>query len=333
MMTWPRNWRVSVRCAWLRRTNDAKNYCGYAFPECLCWEIYEMSRNRLLPTPSANEMVTRDAEKLRARRERCKAKKKNGNGFGLTLSNTLVLGEIPESTSSPAECPVNQPQQPGSDWAREMTAGSGRKLLDSYASFLPRGASLRTLLVSLVSTEEWYSTRCWLTWKVSVTKSHRLLFRLAVSVRGIGGTGFSLWPTPVGSDVFTDSMQSSQQHGTKHSVTLSQAVMLPTPQVDDANQVQRKTGCFASLTREARMFASPNARDSNKGSDAPPLRFGASLTGLLATPCVDDAKNNSSKSEEVRPVPNLNVQVGGKLNADWVEWLMMIPPGWTDKEI
>ena len=31
-----------------------------------------------------------------------------------------------------------------------------------------------------------------------------------------------------------------------------------------------------------------------------------------------------------RNTPSLAIQVGGKLNADWVEWLMGIPTGWTD---
>jgi len=31
-----------------------------------------------------------------------------------------------------------------------------------------------------------------------------------------------------------------------------------------------------------------------------------------------------------RNTPSLAIQVGGKLNADWVEWLMGIPIGWTD---
>jgi len=54
-----------------------------------------------------------------------------------------------------------------------------------------------------------------------------------------------------------------------------------------------------------------------------------------ATPTVNNSKNNAGPSQMDRHGPALDVQVAtsdavGVLNADWVEWLMGIPQGWTD---
>lgn len=49
-----------------------------------------------------------------------------------------------------------------------------------------------------------------------------------------------------------------------------------------------------------------------------------------STPTCNDAKNNGSASQQKHNTPPLNVQIGGPLNPDWVEWLMGWPIGWTD---
>jgi hypothetical protein len=55
------------------------------------------------PTPSAQEMATRDEEKLRKRREECKARTGNGNGFDLTLGNAAPLAGWPSPTMMDSE--------------------------------------------------------------------------------------------------------------------------------------------------------------------------------------------------------------------------------------
>jgi len=54
--------------------------------------------------------------------------------------------------------------------------------------------------------------------------------------------------------------------------------------------------------------------------------------GYWPTPTVQDAKNNGSPSKMRRNTKPLNAEVGGKLNPDWVEWLMAWPVGWTDSK-
>jgi hypothetical protein len=48
------------------------------------------------------------------------------------------------------------------------------------------------------------------------------------------------------------------------------------------------------------------------------------------TPTVQDASNNGGQSQSQRNTPPLNSVAGGKLNPQWVEWLMGFPIGWTD---
>ena len=102
---------------------------------------------------------------------------------------------------SQQEFPVSQPPAPGSSEARQMTAGSGRNLYESFGKSRPLGAFLRILLES----ETWASTEFYLTWKLKATKSKCLVFQLAPSMprTGANATGLSegAWPTPMSRDV------------------------------------------------------------------------------------------------------------------------------------
>ena len=81
-----------------------------------------------------------------------------------------------------------------------MTAGSGRRLYESYGKHRPLGAFLRILLES----ETWSSTEFLLTWKLKATKSKCCLFQLAPSMprTGANATGLSesTWQTPRATD-------------------------------------------------------------------------------------------------------------------------------------
>lgn len=81
---------------------------------------------------------------------------------------------------------------PGSAEAKAMTVTSGLKCLELYGNSARCGSLAKTLLESSI----WHSTRCYLTWKGMVTKSKRLLFRLAVSMPRTEETESLLWPTP-----------------------------------------------------------------------------------------------------------------------------------------
>ena len=73
-----------------------------------------------------------------------------------------------------------------------MTVTSGRRILELYGNSARCGSLVKTCLESSI----WHSTRSVLRWKAQVTKSNRLLFRLAASTRRTGAKECLLWPTP-----------------------------------------------------------------------------------------------------------------------------------------
>jgi len=137
---------------------------------------------------------------------RCgRLKKMRGDANGLPTTsrrpNNSAPLKIAERITSPslpslqADFLVNQLPQPGSASARRMTAISGRRCFEFYRRSNPHGPSLRMFLDLLLSTEGWFSSRCYLTWKVSVTMSRRWRFRLVPSGHRSKDFAFGLWPT------------------------------------------------------------------------------------------------------------------------------------------
>ena len=51
---------------------------------------------------------------------------------------------------------------------------------------------------------------------------------------------------------------------------------------------------------------------------------------MFPTPTAHNAKEGNYPSEAQRNTPTLAAEAGGKLNPQWVEWLMGFPDGWTD---
>lgn len=97
------------------------------------------------------------------------------------------------SPSSPAATPASPSHTPGSDWARRMTAISGRRCAGYSTLRGPVGCSLKTLL----GTSRWASTLFWLSWKRTATPAGRSLYRLVPSTPSTGATASGSWPTPL----------------------------------------------------------------------------------------------------------------------------------------
>src|SRR3990167_5135049 len=110
---------------------------------------------------------------------------------------------------------ANHSPLPGSERARKMTGISGQLCLKQYGYLLPAGSLVKMLVASLLGTEEWYSTKCMLTWKPRVTKSGRLLFQLAPSTPRTGGTGSGLLPTARAGDAKGGAYQYDRADHTK----------------------------------------------------------------------------------------------------------------------
>lgn len=87
---------------------------------------------------------------------------------------------------------VNPFPLPGSDEAQRITETSGLKCLELYKRQGPLGLLARML----VGSSEWYSTKCFLIWRVLTIRRKRSLFRLVPLMPRTEGTEFGLWPTP-----------------------------------------------------------------------------------------------------------------------------------------
>jgi len=150
-------------------------------------------------------------------------------------------------------------------------------------------------------------------------------YPLGRSIDVIGSSSSAGWPTPNCADVYTHKLESTQhKEGSKHSVTLAQAVMFPTPTTTDAKgraytyDQGNHDKPRASLTGIARMFPTPRG---SKG--------GVGMCGGTGSKQMLDRLR---EDDEITDLEHSAMQSGsgGQLNPAWVEWLMGFPPGWTD---
>lgn len=103
----------------------------------------------------------------------------------------------------------------------------------------------------------------------------------------------------------------------------NQVLFFPTPVASDGTTgaIIGKNDTF-KMTKGLPRKINQNGKDGSLGL--------ARLVQFLPTPTTQDAKNNGSQSQQERNTLPLNVIAGGKLNPEWVEWLMGYPEGWTD---
>ena len=135
-------------------------------------------------------------------------------------------------TSSPGAFPASPYLMLGSNRAREMLAGSGRRCFELYALSGPAGSWQKTFMASLLTRAENFSTRFTVTWKAKATKrSRRLFFQLALSARRTCAIASGLWPTPQTHDVTERGNTMADHHHYPHD--LANAVMLRSPQHRD----------------------------------------------------------------------------------------------------
>lgn len=189
------------------------------------------------------------------------------------------------------------------DEARQMTATSGRKCLESYNASSRHGSSVKTLVALLLGTKAWYSSRCALIWKAKATKSSRLLFQLAPSMRRTGGIESGLLHTSRSVMIeetpenFRKRMNSKRKNDRKSglpNLAMQISSMLPTPTV---NEVEH-----------------PNMRLTHDNRRAPVKGKTSHSIGLMDK------------------VAMTGIPTGKKLRLQpaMVEWMMGFPKGWCD---
>lgn len=254
---------------------------------------------------------------------------------------------------------VNRSRQRGKGKEPMTTVTSGRNIIALYEN-----ANQPMLLAKmLLGSYRWMMARFFtgysLTWRVKVTKSNRSLFQLAVSKRGTEENGSGLWATPQARDWRSPKRVNSsspypmlnEQVHTPSGITPTHHV--PTPTATDyvgwestntggpsKGELNFQTNKSVNLDRWTRMFPTPtqdtiNEREKNYAQGGLPL---TKAVKILPTPRAADFKGSGprgSKSQvhmEDRKYlcGTVATEESGRLNPDWVEWLMGFPVGWTD---
>ena len=231
-----------------------------------------------------------------------------------------------------------QPQ--ASEKAQPITVTSGRKCCESFGKFVPDGSWAKTFSELLIGTEDWFSSRCTLTWKLRGTKSRRLYFQLVASAPRTSDTEHGSLPmllkTPSAMDARSENLTKKEQKF-GNSGTLAQEVhtgfiykrgLLPTPRTTDIGRGTAKDVKFENGTY---------FRENKKG-----VRFGVNITdviasGLLPTPTANDGKNatlpESQKERTSLVAEAMKYKTDGQtsqLNPLFIQEMMGLPYLWTE---
>jgi len=158
------------------------------------------------------------------------------------------------------------------------------------------------------------------------------VYRHPTAERPISGTGAGLLPD---NKVFFHTPTCAGLDGGSNSRKALKKRMehWPTPTV--CGNYNRKGASATSgdgLATVVRMFPTPTATNTKanhmRGADKGKPR---EARNYMATPTARDWRSGkASQATMERNSRPLSEQIGGKLNPNWVEWLMGWPPGWTD---
>lgn len=244
----------------------------------------------------------------------------------------------------------------------ELAADCGISSLVSSASSDPSGSSSRT---SPPARNDGWTPWC-LTWDSVAMRSYRSRCQQQMSALRTCDDGSSLLPTPSASEYGTsgngdpgDGRGEYAHRGTPSLYTMARHGMLPTPTATEHKAEKAVDPSWASYRKGARlttavlMLPTPLASDGSekrglsiRGKNA---QGGPSLSErlLLPTPTVGDAAASGSRCHEgssAHPGVSLTDVVvhgrtleahgprttGGRLEPQFVEWLMGLPLRWTE---
>jgi hypothetical protein len=187
---------------------------------------------------------------------------------------------------------------------------SGMKLLESSENVNRNILLGKMLKVLLTSKKAWYSDRCKLIWKKKVSKSNVLLYQLQASVLGIkekeSGSSAAMYPTP------TVGCEEGGEQSERVEQTKSGGFILR-----KKNNPQMTFGAKLSdamIYLEKKMLPTPTARDHKD-------------MGYNPITCKREIKQQSIPTTILK-----NNKHGGKLNPNFVEFLMGYPMNWTKIE-
>ena len=211
----------------------------------------------------------------------------------MQISNrqTLLFGED-VLTSLQEVSLVSRSALPGSEKAQKMTGISGRQCYEQFGKFNRATSWVKTFVGLLIGGGEWYSTKCYLTWKMKDTKFSRFFCQLAPSTPRIKGKGFGLLPTPTAIQRdHPERVEALQASGAKTMMSRNLGENRPNSIIDHLNFYK--------------MLPTPSAMEGEK------------ITGL---------ENQDSLTKRARQQTGKTSQ----LNPRFVLEMMGFPPNWTE---
>ena len=208
----------------------------------------------------------------------------------------------------------------------------GMKLLESSENVNLDGLLGKMLRELLTSTTAWYSDRCKLIWKKKISKSNVLLFQLQASVLGIKekefGSSDVMYPTPT-QDSASERTKKYKQGGTPLPLAVK---MYPTP----------TAGCVEGGEQSNRVEQTKSGGFILRKKNKPNNTFGAKLSDamlylekkkMLPTPTNSEHKYRLKGNTQASKCLEAQARkVGGRLNPNFVEFLMGYPMNWTKIE-
>jgi len=250
--------------------------------------------------------------------------------------NTKQMSFAEDSHANPSQWQEKEKEQMTIDT-------SGMKLLESSENVNQNGSLAKMLKALLTSKKAWYSDRCKLTWKKKVSKSNVLLYQLQASVLGIKekefGSSDVMYPTPTHSEhKFRLKGNTQASKCLEAMARRGDPMMYPTPTV----------GCEEGGEQSERVEQTKSGGFILRKKNNPNKTFGAKLSDAMIyleknkiynTPTTNDAKNLTfpqSQKNRTSVIGNMiqqqKIKPGGKLNPNFVEFLMGYPMNWTKIE-
>ena len=228
-------------------------------------------------------------------------------------------------TSSQQASPASRLATQEREKAVKTTVSSGRKILEYSERLNQDGSFARTFRGLLLLNQDWYSSKCALTWKMKATKYNRLLFQLVPKMRFTGETEFGLLPTTKACDgiVRHSKNMAEKKFNNGGDVDLSIALMmLPTLTASETylrsnlKSTQQKEGSMHSvnLSNVLQMLPTPKASDNRD-------------RGSIEDNAIQ-RRMQIGKSIELSMVVNSKNR-GLKLQPAFAAWMMNLPEDWT----
>lgn len=260
---------------------------------------------------------------------------------GLTSEPSTLARGVEAWISSLADFRVSRGARQAPAWAPTIRDTSGPNTPASSPNASPLSSSVRTsalfCLPASVRSQETFTP-----W-VSALRLH-FGQRRKLALRTAESDSSSLLPTPTASAYGTSNNgqrgdgTSFLQAGKESLMSMARSGNWPTPMASDSKRSGHGTEQLRdspNLPAAVRMWPTPTSTLGTNGGLVTPAkaREGGTLTEALsartewATPTVHGNYNRKGASPDSGD--GLATQVGGQLNADWVEWLMNWPTGWT----